>query len=306
MIVMSFLLNAYWAKSRRSQPAGCGLPCPPELEKLLATSSRCVVPSVTDGNCALHAFAISLVDEASRNKALSATNAYKQLLPFWRAGVDDANTYLRKRCVDSMNKINDSIVWEGMRFNTLAMAMSSNQDTTFGAYVDRLARNGEWLDASALHDLACSFKADLMVWQPAVEPALLGHSCVAGASPSTVMLHVALVIDLHFGGIRLLADQQNFNTLLDEGEFIGGRRLLIRERAQSLIVTMIWRHQMNFHASALMPRSTWSWDCARRWELGTRGSLRRNAWLITCEPLRLRRRRLLITTPPALASYGSR
>ena len=55
-----------------------------------------------------------------------------------------------------------------------------------------------------------------MVWQPAVEPALLGHSCVAGASPSTVMLHVALVNDLHFWGVRLLADQQNFN----EGEFM--------------------------------------------------------------------------------------
>ena len=39
--------------------------------------------------------------------------------------------------------------------------------------------------ASAFHALACSFKADLMVWQPAVEPALLGHSCVAGASQST-------------------------------------------------------------------------------------------------------------------------
>ena len=286
MIVMSFLLT-HWAKSRRSQPVGCGLPCPPELEKLLATNSRCVVPSVTDGNCALHAFAISLVDEASRNKALSATSAYKQLHSFWRVGVDGANTFLRKRCVDSMNKINDSIVWDGMRFNTLAMAMSSNQDTTFGAYVDRLARNGEWLDASASHALACSFNADLMVWQPAVEPALLGHSCVAGASPSTVMLHVAIVNDLHFWGVRLLADQQNFNKLLDEGEFIGGRRLLIRERAQWLIVTMIWRHQMNFHASALMPRSTWSWDCARRWQLVTRGSRRRTTSLITCELLRL-------------------
>ena len=34
------------------------------------------------------------------------------------------------------------------------------------------------------------------------------------------MLHVALVNDLHFWGVRLLADQQNFNKLLDEGEFM--------------------------------------------------------------------------------------
>ena len=163
MIVMSFLLTAYWAKSRRSQPVGCGLPCPPELEALLATNSREVVQSVTDGNCALHAFAISIVDEAPRNMVLSTTNAYNQLLSAWRAGVDEANAYLRRRCVDWMKKMKDSIVWDGMSFNVLAVAMSSHQDTSFAAHVDRLARDGEWLDANALHALACSFKADLMV-----------------------------------------------------------------------------------------------------------------------------------------------
>ena len=104
MIVMTFMLTGYWAQSRHPTPVSGGLPCPPELEALLATNSREVVQSVTDGNCALHAFAISLVDEASRNKDLSTTNAYKQLLHSWRDGVDAANTYLRQRCVDSMKK----------------------------------------------------------------------------------------------------------------------------------------------------------------------------------------------------------
>ena len=80
MIVMTFLLTGYWAQSRHPKPVSCGLPCPPELEALLATNSREVVPSVTDGNCALHAFAISIVDEAPRNMVLSTRNAYKQLL----------------------------------------------------------------------------------------------------------------------------------------------------------------------------------------------------------------------------------
>ena len=186
MIVMTFLLTGYWAQSRHTLPATGGLPCPPELKALLATNSREVVQSVTDGNCALHAFAISIVDEAPRNMVLSTRNAYKQLLSAWRAGVDEANAYLRRRCVDWMKKLKDSIVWEGMRFSVLALAMSSHQDTSFDAHVGRLARDGEWLDASALHALACSFKADLMVWQLALEPALLGHSCVAGASPSTL------------------------------------------------------------------------------------------------------------------------
>ena len=64
---------------------------------------------------------------------------------------------------------------------------------------DELQHSGDG-DVSAFHALACSVKADLIVWQPAVEPALLGHACVAGASPSTVMLRVALVNDLHFWG----------------------------------------------------------------------------------------------------------
>ena len=97
MIVMTFMLTGYWAQSRHPKPVSGGLPCPPELEALLATNSREVVQSVTDGNCALHAFAISIVDEASRNEVLPRTNAYKQLHSAWRAGVDEANAYLRRR-----------------------------------------------------------------------------------------------------------------------------------------------------------------------------------------------------------------
>ena len=158
---MSFLLTSYWAKARRTVATNCGLPCPSELEALLATNCRCAVASITNGDCGLHAFAITLLDEASRNRELSSNNAYKEFRQSWRNGVDAATTYLRQRCVDTMRMIKDSVVWEGMSFSTLAMAMSSHQDKTFGAYADRLARNGEWLDASALHALACSFKVDL-------------------------------------------------------------------------------------------------------------------------------------------------
>ena len=98
MIVMTFMLTGYWAQSRHPKPVSGGLPCPPELEALLATNSREVVQSVTDGNCALHAFAISIVDEAPRNMNLSTMNAYKKLLSAWRAGVNEANAYLRQRC----------------------------------------------------------------------------------------------------------------------------------------------------------------------------------------------------------------
>ena len=160
MIVMMFMLTGYWAQSRHPKPGSCGLPCPPELEALLATNSREVVQSVTDGNCALHAFAIIIVDEYPRNMVLSTTNAYNQLISAWRAGVDEANAYLRRRCVDGMKKLKTSTVWEGMTFELLSAAMSSSQDRSVDLHVDRLSRDGEWLDANALHDLACSFKAD--------------------------------------------------------------------------------------------------------------------------------------------------
>ena len=52
-----------------------------------------------------------------------------------------------------------------------------------------------------------------MVWQPAVELALLGHSCVAGASSPTVMLHVALVNDLGLG-----LPQKRTHELVDDIE----------------------------------------------------------------------------------------
>ena len=58
-----------------------------------------------------------------------------------------------------------------------------------------------------------------MVWQPAVEPALLGHSCVAGASSSTVIPHVAPVNDLGLG-----LPQKRTHELVDDIEMHASSR----------------------------------------------------------------------------------
>ena len=115
-----------------------------------------------------------------------------------------------------MHKLKDDTVWEGVSFRSLALAMSWHKEETFGAYMDRLARNGEWLDAGALHALACSFNSDLIVWQVGIDPALMGHSCVAVASPSSTLLHVALVNDRQYWGVQHQADQQRFDIYQTE------------------------------------------------------------------------------------------
>ena len=89
--------------------------------------------------------------------------------------------YLRKRCVDFMEKFKDQPIWEGMNFKTLALAMSSKSED-FGTYLRRMNVPGEWLDAAALQAIACSFKVDLLVWQLNQEPALLGYSGTPGMS----------------------------------------------------------------------------------------------------------------------------
>ena len=87
-----------------------------------------------------------------------------------------------------MVKIKNHIMWEGMEFKQLALSMSSEKES-FDAYLTRMAADGVWLDASAIHALATSFKVDVLVWQQGMDQTILGHSLTPGASPALQHRH---------------------------------------------------------------------------------------------------------------------
>jgi len=63
----------------------------------------------------------------------------------------------------------------------------------------------EWIDATMLNALGCVFGVDVAVWQDGVDPLLVGHSTGPtdrSGEPALDLIHVAMVNDLHFWGVK--------------------------------------------------------------------------------------------------------
>ena len=74
------LLPSYGVRQRRVQPTP-QIHVPPDLHKTLYTNNLEVChETVTDGNCGVHGFALSLRAVGLTNKRLSATHVYKEFL----------------------------------------------------------------------------------------------------------------------------------------------------------------------------------------------------------------------------------
>ena len=76
------LLLDYVDRARALRPlANTGIQCPPELVKLAADNGFQVdLDTVADGNCGLHAFAISCFSCAKKDAHLNSRSLYKQML----------------------------------------------------------------------------------------------------------------------------------------------------------------------------------------------------------------------------------
>lgn len=93
-------------------------------------------------------------------------------------------------------------VWAGMAFKDLSMAMSSHRES-YSDHIVRMATHGEWVDASAIHALAATFRVDCLIFQSKASPAIVGHSIMTGATgESLACINLAMVNDLHFWGVR--------------------------------------------------------------------------------------------------------
>ena len=199
MLIMTFLLPQYWARARLHQP-GSGLVCPDGLVRDLAANNLRAIDTVTDGNCGLHSFGVAVAADGEHNPRLARSNKFKEFCDAKKKGISSMIAYLRRCLVASMNIIKDSVMWEGMNFKMLALIMSSNTEA-FDEYVNRMAHDGEWLDASCLHALGCAFSMDIMIWQQHQDQTLVGISCGNITKQSLGMLSLAMVNDLHYWAV---------------------------------------------------------------------------------------------------------
>ena len=157
----------------------CGVPSPvvdaPELVRWLAQNQlRLCLDTVADGNCGIHAFYLSLVDFVRHSPGLKTSAAWKQLSKT-TSRTADVIQHLRGVAVKWMQKNADIEVWDGMTFRELACKMSHLQEP-YNQHLDRMATDGEWVDASVIHALACAFQVDVAIWQRNQDPMLIGYA----------------------------------------------------------------------------------------------------------------------------------
>ena len=68
----------------------------------------------------------------------------------------------------------------------------------FPSYVQRMQRNGEWVDTAFMHALACAFGVTVLVLQDRVDPAIIGPHLIDGDNGDCdLAVPVALVNDSH-------------------------------------------------------------------------------------------------------------
>jgi len=152
-----------------------------------------------DGNCGVHAFFLSLADFADRNHAIKQTRAWKALSKV-KTKTAQLIKPLREVAVKWMRDNADVKVWEGMRFRDLTLRMSHLQEP-YDDHLERMLCDGEWVDASVIHALACVFCVDVAIWQAHQEPHVLGHSMLEAGDPAFGLVPIALTNDHNFWGV---------------------------------------------------------------------------------------------------------
>ena len=115
----------------------------------------------------------------------------------------------------------DAEVWEGMRFRDLAVRMSHLQEP-YDDHLQRMSTDGEWVDASVIHALACVFRVDVAIWQAHQEPHVLGYSMTSPEDLPYGLVPIALNNDHHFWGVVVadVADRPTSDNVIELEDWV--------------------------------------------------------------------------------------
>ena len=207
------LLLEYTSRTRQRLPDEGQIACPASLvRQVTANGLELAVDTLTDGNCALHAFGISYLNAAKRYKIIANSAACKKFQkPQNSRDPKSMTAYLRDVATTWLFAHGSDIVWEGLTVKDMARSMG-NWSGTFQEYIVHMRVDGRWADALMVHALACSFGVDVAVFQNGMDQTLLGVSLLpalnalkntSSASDSEPQLIcMVLVNDLHWWGLR--------------------------------------------------------------------------------------------------------
>ena len=198
---MSFLLPRV-LKRRSVAPPQHGIQCPAALTAALNHNKLVVAQTVTDGNCGLDAFGQALLELSRRDQILRNRNKYKQFTKF-STTTDSMVMHLRQEAHAWMSSNKDTPMWDGMSFGQVALAMHERgRSLTYAQYLANVKQDNYWIDCAVIHALCCIYKVDALVFQPGMDPTIVGPSLVENGSMSENMLSLALVNDHHFWAVK--------------------------------------------------------------------------------------------------------
>ena len=157
-------------------------------------------------------------------------NALADTSPTSSTHITSEVVHLREAAKQWMMREGSTEVWAGMAFKELAMSMSSHHES-YSDHIVRMAKNGEWVDASVIHALAATFLIDCVIFQSKQSPAIVGHSIKTGETREPLaMINLAMVNDLHFWGVRPICPPLLIDP--DAGERMRPDRLVISHYQQ--------------------------------------------------------------------------
>ena len=158
-------------------PVGVG--CTALLHQLLAVNELVVDESTSrDGNCGISAFVISLLALLKgRQCKEGASTEVRRLQSLRRCPPGQQVTQARAATIQWFGQHAHTKLWEGMTVSGLTHAVTGED---FPSYVQRMQRNGEWVDTACMHALACALGLTVLVFQDGVDPAIIGPNLIDG------------------------------------------------------------------------------------------------------------------------------
>ena len=186
---------------KRLLAPGHGITCPQELQAELITNGFMADSNtVTDGQCGLHAFLISLTLARRQWQALSQLAVCKKLATF--RPLQSKLDHLRLIAVTWLRTHADTILWEDMTVKTLVQNSMCDETASFGDYLAKMAQRHYWVDIAMLHALGVIFKVDVIIFQQGSDISFVGLSLQGLASSASVpLVPVALHNDRHYWGL---------------------------------------------------------------------------------------------------------
>ena len=188
-------------RDRRLLAPGHGITCPQELQAELITNGFIADSNtVTDGQCGLHAFLISLTSARHQWPTLSQLAVCKKLATI--RPLQSKLDHLRQLAVAWLTREANTILWDDMSVRAFVQNSMGDEIASFGDYLAKMAQRTYWVDLSILHALGVLFKVDVIIFQQGSDISFVGMSLRGLSSSASVpLVPVALHNDRHYWGL---------------------------------------------------------------------------------------------------------